>query len=165
MSRRTEKSRCLEVVCLTVLLVYYELYRWLPLGWWNGEFQWRVHNDQFYANIVIGFLLLLMIGSLTTLVRAGMWIGVFLLALWIIVHLHDWWIPCLRGTGPERDGLYFFYGSRTQILPSFGRHRPPNGGHAVLDLFVSTALVSCLVSSVVASRTAKEPDTETPSAS
>src|SRR2546429_3628702 len=63
-----------------------------------------------------------------------MWIAVVLLSVWVAVHLHDWWIPYIGGTGPERDGFYSFYGNRTQVLPSFGRHRPPDGGHAVLDL-------------------------------
>src|SRR2546429_6113505 len=35
------------------------------------------------------------------------------------------------------------------------RHRPPDGGHAVLDLFVFAAFLSALVSSVIASRTVK----------
>src|SRR2546429_2978292 len=155
MRSRSEGSRSLAVVCLTVLLVYYECYRWLPLGRWNGEFHWPVHNDQFYPDIVIGFLLLLMIASFTRPVRAGMWIGVALLALWTAVHLHDWWIPYLRGTGPERDGFYSFYAGRTQLLPTFGRHHPPDGGHAILDLWVFLAFASCLVSAVAASWTAK----------
>jgi len=84
-----------------------------------------------------------------------MWIAVVLLSVWVAVHLHDWWIPYIGGTGPERDGFYSFYGNRTQVLPSFGRHRPPDGGHAVLDLFVFAAFLSALVSSVIASRTVK----------
>jgi len=158
---RIEKSCFLTVVRLTVLLVYYELYRWLPLGRWNGEFHWPVHNDQFYPDIVIGFLLLVMVVSFTRRLRPGMWIAVVLLSVWVAVHLHDWWIPYIGGTGPERDGFYSFYGNRTQVLPSFGRHRPPDGGHAVLDLFVFAAFLSALVSSVIASRTVKS-TTEVP---
>src|SRR5207253_11227503 len=93
------------------------------------------------------FLLLVMVVSFTRRLRPGMWIAVVLLSVWVAVHLHDWWIPYIGGTGPESDGFYSFYGNRTQVLPSFGRHRPPDGGHAVLDLFVFAAFLSALVSS------------------
>lgn len=52
------KLNKLAVGFLIALLIYYEFYRWIPLGVWNGEFHWPVHNDQFYPDVVIGLLLL-----------------------------------------------------------------------------------------------------------
>jgi len=72
---------------------------------WNGEFRWPVHNDQFYPDVVIGLLLLWMVVSFRKQHEISMWIGAALLALWVGVHLNDWWIPYLMGTGPERDGF------------------------------------------------------------
>jgi len=57
-------SNRLAVVSTTVLFCYYEIYRWIPLGPWNGEPRWPVRNDQFYPDIVIGLLLLWMIWKL-----------------------------------------------------------------------------------------------------
>jgi hypothetical protein len=51
----------------------------------------------------------------------------------------------LKGTGPERDGFYRFYSSRIQVLPTVGRHHPPDGGHAVLDGLVLLAFFSAMI--------------------
>jgi hypothetical protein len=37
---------------LFLLLFYYEVYRWIPLGKWNWQVRWPVQNDQFYPDIV-----------------------------------------------------------------------------------------------------------------
>jgi len=145
---KVPKTRRIAVVALGVLFVYYEIYRWIPMGRWNGEANWPVHNDQFYPDIVIGLLLVWMISNFWRGRRVAMWVGVGLLTLWVVVHLSDWWIPYIVGTGPERADFYRFYSSRIQLLPSFGRHRPPDGGHAVLDGFVFLALASCLWASL-----------------
>jgi hypothetical protein len=52
------KANKLAVVFIALLFGYYEVYRWIPLGPWNGEFHWPVNNDQFYPDIVIGLLLM-----------------------------------------------------------------------------------------------------------
>jgi hypothetical protein len=136
------KANKLAVVFIGLLFGYYEIYRWVPLGAWNGEFYWPVKNDQFYPDIVIGVLLLWMLSVFWRQRVVGMWIAVSLLMLWIGVHLVDWWIPYLDGTGPEREGFYRFYSSRTQVLPVIGSHHPPDGGHTVLDVFVLLAFIS-----------------------
>jgi hypothetical protein len=100
-----------------------------------------VHNDQFYPDIIIGLLLLWMVLSFRRQREVSMWIGAILSALWVAVHLSDWWIPYMVGTGSERDGFYRFYASRIQLLPTFGKHRPPDAGHAVLDFLVFGAFL------------------------
>jgi len=124
------KANKLAVIFIGLLFGYYEIYRWVPLGAWNGEFYWPVKWRQ---RVV------------------GMWIAVSLLMLWIGVHLFDWWIPYLHGTGSEREGFYRFYSSRTQVLPAIGRHHPPDAGHAVLDFFVLLALVLSSWAAIVSS--------------
>ena len=131
----------LAAASIGLLCGYYEIYRWMPLGPWNGSFHWPVENDQFYPDIVIGALLLWTLAAFWRKRVIGMWVGLSLLMLWIGVHLFDWWIPYLRGTGPERESFYRFYGSRTQILPTIGSHHPPDGGHAILDCLVLLAFI------------------------
>lgn len=59
----------------SALFSYYELFRWIPWGAWNGEWHFPVHNDQFYPDIVIGALLLWISYSFSRLRRVGMWTG------------------------------------------------------------------------------------------
>ena len=150
-------SNTWAVLAIAALLGYYQIYRWIPLGAWNGQFDWPVRNDQFYPDIVIGLLLLWMLHSFWQVRRVGMWIGVGLLSLWIGVHLSDWWIPYVTGTGEERAGFYRFYGARIQILPTVGRHHPPDGGHAILDVLVLSALVCTFATAVRCRRTRGHP--------
>jgi len=56
-----------------VLFVYYEAYRWMPLGTWNGEFIRPVHNRWLYVDIVIGLLLLWMTRSFYKRRIVSMW--------------------------------------------------------------------------------------------
>lgn len=48
---------------LSLLLLYCEVYQWIPLGKWNWQFRRPVQNDQFYPDIVIGLLLTFFPGS------------------------------------------------------------------------------------------------------
>jgi hypothetical protein len=70
-----------------------------------------------------------------------MWAASALLTLWVVIHSFDWWIPHARSL-PQNIGRYHFYQQRTQLLPVFGQHYPPDGGHAVLDFIL---FPTCLV--------------------
>lgn len=122
-------------IAITMLLVYYEIYRWVPLGRWNGQVHFPVSNDQFYPDIVIGALLVLFLVSFLRGWRAGMVAASLLLGLWVVAHFFDWWLPYLRDL-PSNAGRYSFYASHTQLLPVIGHHFPPDGGHTVLDLLL-----------------------------
>ncbi len=134
-------------VALMTLFTYYEVYRWVPLGRWNGQFTWPVNNDQFYPDIFIGLLLVWMAWSFARVRRVSMWIGTFLLALWTVVHLFDWWIPYAKNA-PENQGRFSFYSQRTQILPVIGNHYPPDAGHAILDSLLFPTFVVALMASI-----------------
>jgi len=123
-------------------------YRWVPLGEWNAQFTFPVSNDQFYPDIVIGLLLLWIAWSFEVRSRVGMWIGSALLLLWVVVHSFDWWIPYARSL-PQNLGRYSFYQHRTQILPVFGYHFPPDGGHALLDFIL---FPTCIISVIATFR-------------
>ena len=127
--------------CITVLFVYYEVFRWIPLGRFNWQFDWPVINDQFYPDLVIGALLLWFIWSFARARRIGMITAACLLSLWTAVHCFDWWIPYLRDL-PQNLSRYSFYQPHTQLLPVIGHHYPPDAAHAILDLilFPTTAL-------------------------
>ena len=86
------------MLLLSLLLLYYEVYRWVPLGRWNWQFRWPVQNDQFYQDIVIGLLLALFVTAFMRLWRMGMWLAVLLLGLWVGVHFFDWWLPYIQSS-------------------------------------------------------------------
>ena len=125
----------LASVCMGTLFLYYEVYRWVPLRKWNGQFKFPVINDQFYPDLIIGLLLLWFAWSFATRRTVGMSTAAVLLTLWVVIHLFDWWIPYARSL-PQNIGRYHFYQQRTQVLPALGYHYPPDAGHAVLDFIL-----------------------------
>jgi hypothetical protein len=141
-------------ISVTTLLIYYEIYRWVPLGRWNWQFRWPVNNDQFYADIVIGFLLVWIVWSFARKHGVSMWMGTSLLALWTVVHLFDWWIPYAKNA-PENLGRYSFYSQRTQILPVIGKHFPPDAGHAILDFLLFPTFAMTLMAAIANLRTGR----------
>lgn len=134
----------IAVVLLFLLLLYYELYRWVPLGRWNGQHYWPVQNDQFYPDIVIGFLLVFFLLAFARGWQVGKWACVVLLGLWVGVHFFDWWLPYLQSSASNYS-RFSFYAAHTQILPVVGHHYPPDGGHAVLDFLLYSTWFSCLL--------------------
>jgi hypothetical protein len=63
----------LATVCTGTLFLYYEVYRWVPLGKWNWQFTFTVTNDQFFPDLLIGLLLLWFTWSFAARRRVGMW--------------------------------------------------------------------------------------------
>jgi hypothetical protein len=144
----TVSLRKISVFWLAVLFLYYQIYRWAPLGAWNAEFRWPVHNDQFYADILVGVLLLWMMRSFYKRWIVGMWVSVGLLTAWLGVHVKVWWIPYAKGTGSEQASFYEFYGAHTQVLPTIGSHHPPDGAHAVLDFLLFVTWMACTLAAI-----------------
>ena len=116
-----------------VLFVYCEVYRWMPLGTWNGEFIRPVHNRWPYVDIVIGLLLLWMTRSFYKRRIVSMWVSVALLTLWLGMHLKAWWIPYANGTRPQTADLYQSYSSSRLQNAAGGTTISPDGGQTVLD--------------------------------
>jgi hypothetical protein len=140
MSRRTQTA----IALLALLLLYYETFRWVPLGRWNWQFRWPVQNDQFSPDIVIGLLLAFFVISFWRIWPVGMWLAVALLGLWACLHFFDWWLPYLQNS-PSNYSRFSFYAPHTQILPVVGHHYPPDGGHAVLDFLLYPTWFACLL--------------------
>ena len=130
--------------CLVLLLMYYEVYRWIPLGRWNRQFRWPVQNDQFYPDVVIGLLLMFFVVAFFRSWRPAMWFAVALLVLWVGVHFFDWWRPYMQNSA-SKYARYSFYASHMQILPVIDHHYPPDGGHALLDFLLYPTWVICFV--------------------
>jgi len=79
--------------------------------------EWQLpgsEQDQFYSDIVIGFLLLWIAWSFARVRRVSMWIGTLLLRCGRCSFV-DWWIPYAKSA--RKSGRFSFYSQRTQILP------------------------------------------------
>ena len=134
---------------LLLLFVYYDVDRWAPLGGWNGNYHWPVHNDQFSLDIIVGVVLLGAMLAFRRELRAGMIASVALLGLWSYFHVVAWWLPYLRGvTSPGAVAFHVQFLAHTQILPRLGNHYPPDAEHACIDVLVFAAFVLCLVATV-----------------
>jgi hypothetical protein len=142
-----KRTTRVALVMLFFLLVYYEAYRWLPLGRWNWQFRWPVHNDQFYPDIAIGALLVSFIFAFLRGWRAWKWVCVVLLGAWVCVHFFDWWLPYCQNSAANQ-ARFSYYSAHTQVLPVIDRHYPPDGGHAILDFFLYPAWLACLAATV-----------------
>ena len=138
----TRRSRTAGVL-LSILLIYYEVYRWIPLGRWNWQFHWPVQNDQFYPDILIGLLLAFFSTAFMRSWRAVRWVAVALLGLWVCAHFLDWWLPYIQNSASNYS-RFEFYAQHTQVLPVIGNHYPPDGGHAVLDFLLYPTWLACL---------------------
>jgi hypothetical protein len=141
------RTRRVAITLLSLLLIYYEIFRWVPLGKWNWQFHWPVQNDQFYPDIVIGLLLIFFLLSFIRGWRVGTWACVALLGLWGGVHFFDWWWPYFHDS-PATYPRFSFYAPHTQILPVIGHHYPPDGAHAVLDFLVYPTWFACLLATL-----------------
>jgi hypothetical protein len=134
---------------LVLLFLYYQVDRWTPLGNWNGEHFWPVHNDQFSLDIIVGLVLLAALISFRANFGAGMVLGTALLGLWVYFHLQSWWLPYFRGvTSPRAIAFHEQFLAHTQVLPRFGNHFPPDAEHTFIDLFVFPAFLFCFVATL-----------------
>jgi len=82
-------KRTYAVWSLIVLFLYYDIDRWTPLGKWNGEYRWPVHNDQFYLDLVVGAIVLGATFCFRSTFRPGMVLGTAPMGLWTYFHLQS----------------------------------------------------------------------------
>lgn len=134
---------------LILLFLYYNIDRWTPLGKWNGEHRWPVHNDQFYLDLVVGAVVLGAIFGFRSNFRLAMILGTALLGVWTYFHLQTWWIPYFRGvTSPRAISFHAQFLGHTQVLPKYANHFPPDAEHTFIDVFEFPAFALCLIATV-----------------
>jgi len=135
--------------CLIVLFLYYNIDRWTPLGKWNGEYHWPVHNDQFYLDLVVGLIVLGAFLGFWLHARVAMILGTVLLGLWTYLHLQTWWLPYFQGvTSPRSMAFHEQFLAHTQVLPRYGSHIPPDAEHTFIDVFVFPTFLLCLIATI-----------------
>jgi len=141
-------KNCSAYWSLVLLFLYYTIDRWMPLGRWNGNYHWPVHNDQFWMDVFVCSALVVFIFCFRLNLRAGMIACVALLSLWVYFHLRVWWLPYFRGVSPRGIAFHEQFLAKTQIFPRYGNHIPPDAEHTFIDVFVFPAFVLCLIATV-----------------
>jgi hypothetical protein len=82
-----------------------------------------------------------------------MWLGVLGYGSWLALQIKTWWIAYAFGASDSWLRVYQRVFSRsTQLLPSFGRHLPPDGLHLVLHLLLAIVVVFTVLGLLKTSR-------------
>jgi hypothetical protein len=143
--------------------LYFEVIQWFPLGRWNYQPE-DVGSSPFsnlplitlaqQGQLTLRAVLLVLVALLPFLtflfayvmnLRWLMWLQLVPYSLWAAIEL-GWWVRYVVGyTDAQADRYRRVFGQATQVLPSSGRHLPPDGVHFVLHILIACALVTTVV--------------------
>ena len=159
------------VLAQAMLAFYFQLVQWVPLGRWNHEPEDLGPNPlsnlpllsmAAKGTLTTGAVLLVMAFLLPFILfwvgyrrrsRLLMWLQVPFYAGWLAIQMTWWVLYAIGRTDEQVDRYQRVFGHSTQLLPSFGRHLPPDGAHLVLHVL----LVVALLTTVAALRAGRTP--------
>ncbi|MGE5113964.1 MAG: hypothetical protein ACM3JB_24140 [Acidobacteriaceae bacterium] len=142
------------LVSQSLLLIYFEICTWIPLGAWNG--QWAYPEEQSFSTsigpLAIGLGTAVLIVATALRIRWLMWIGIIGHSTWFIAQATSIWPPYFVGASPQYAAMYSrVWGRTTKILPSWGDHLAPDAMH----VFIQVLLLALLVATIAVLRTDK----------
>ena len=161
-----------SLVAQAVLACYFQAVQWLPLGDWNiqcpsgDEIACGLGNQGLSVPGFQPLSVLALEGRLSArdaIYCAGftlpfwifwfacskglrwlMWMQVAFYSVWMALQM-GWWVRYAYGmTDSQVERYQRVFGRSIQLLPSFGRHLPPDGLHLVLQMLLAAVLVSAL---------------------
>ena len=153
----------LSLFAQAILALYFQVIQWLPLGSWN--YQPEHSGLTPFSNLPLSVLAvqgrltaqaaLLVIGCVLPFaifwfayfrgLRWLMWMQVGFYSVWMAVEMSWWVLYAIGRSDSEVQRYQRIFGLSTQLLPSFGRHLPPDGVHLVLHILLAAVLVSAVV--------------------
>lgn len=149
----------LSLLAQAILALYFQGVQWLPLGSWN--YQPEHSSLSPFSNVPLSVLAvqgrltaqaaLLVLGFVVPFaifwfaysrgLRWLMWLQVGFYSIWMAVQM-SWWVLYVVGRSDSQVERYQrVFGPSTQLLPSFGRHLPPDGAHLVLHILLASVLI------------------------
>lgn len=150
------------------LALYFQAIQWLPLGSWNYQPRFTplgveaIHGRATAQDVLLmtAFVAPFLIFWLAY--RRGwrwlMWIGTLGYAIWLALQVKTWWVAYAFGASDSWVRVYQrVFSQSTQLLPSFGRHLPPDGMHLVLQVLLTAVVVSAMVGLLKTSVRVKSP--------
>ena len=145
-----------SLVSQGVLAGYFQVIQWLPLGRWNYQpgftplgveaIQGRatVRDALLMAAFMVPFIAFWFAYSRGW--RWLMWVCTFGYAIWLTLQIKTWWVAYVFGASESWMQVYQrVFSHSTQLLPSFGRHLPPDALHLVLELLLMAVVIPALV--------------------
>ena len=169
-----------SLVAQAILASYFQAVQWLPLGNWNtqcpsgDEIACGLGNQGLSVPGYQPLIVLAFAGRLSA--RDALYCAAFTAPLWIFWFAYSrglrwlmwmqlgfysvwmafqmgWWVLYAYGrTDSQMERYQRVFGHSTQLLPSFGRHLPPDGLHLVLQGLLAAVLVSALLGLLKAPR-------------
>lgn len=143
----------ISLLAQVVLAVYFQLIVWLPLGKWNFQPGFEPLLVQAWNGTLafadVGFALCFALPLLLFIPayrRRLVWPAAVALAgygVWLVLQIRTWWVAYLFGASDDWVRTYDrVFSQSTKVLPSFGRHLPPDGVHFLLQIFILVAVIS-----------------------
>jgi hypothetical protein len=144
-----------SLVAQAILALYFQVIQWFPLGRWNYQPGFTPLRVQAIHGRATAQDVLLMAAFAVPFVvfwfaysrslRWLMWICTLGYAIWLALQVKTWWVAYAFGASDSWLRVYRrVFSQSTQLLPSFGRHLPPDGMHLVLQVLLTTAVVLAL---------------------
>lgn len=145
-----------SLVAQVSLALYFQVIQWLPLGRWNYQPGFTPLGVQAIQGRATAQDLLLMAAfvvpvavfwfSFSKGMRWLMWICTLGYAIWLALQVKTWWVAYAVGASDSWVQVYRrVFSQSTQVLPSFGRHLPPDGMHLVLQVLLTAVVVLAAV--------------------
>ena len=152
-----------SLIAQAILALYFQTVQWFPLGRWN--YQPASSSSSPFSNlplIVLFFegrltiqLVVLVVGAVIPFLifwfaylrhlRWLMWLQVASYSIWIAIEM-SWWVLYAVGRSDSQVEAYEkVFAPSTQLLPSFGRHFPPDGAHIVLHVLLVVVVLSSVM--------------------
>jgi hypothetical protein len=139
-----------------ILALYFQLIQWLPLGGWNYQPGFTPLGVEAIRGRATASDILFVTAFMTPFVvflfaysrglRWLMWIGALGYAIWLALQVKTWWVAYAFGASDSWMEVYQrVFSHSTQLLPSFGRHLPPDGMHLLLHVLLMTTVVSAVI--------------------
>ena len=144
-----------SLLAQAALAVYVQAVQWLPLGRWNHQPGFTPFAVQIVHGGATGLDLLVLASFAMPFVvfwfahsrglRWLMWVCTLGYAIWLALQVKTWWVAYAFGASDSWARVYErVFSQSTQLLPSFGRHLPPDGMHLVLQGLL-VVVVTCAI--------------------
>ena len=139
-----------------ILAGYFQAIQGLPLGRWNYQPGFTPLGVEAFHGRATAQDVLLMAAFIVPFVafwfayskglRWLMWICTLGYAIWLTLQIKTWWVAYAFGASESWARVYQrVFSHSTQLLPSSGRHLPPDGLHLVLQLLLTAVVVPAVV--------------------
>ncbi len=142
-----------SLIIQIILVAYFQVILWLPLGAWNDQPGKRLiqiaREGQVSTAVGFGVAMLLPV-LLFAAAFAKRWLWMMWAALggyglWAAMQIQSWWIPWIFGASPSALRNQKFLERTYKVFPASSTNPAPDAMHFVLDLLLFPVVVTMAV--------------------